>query len=1114
MKIDGSTITDKILLNRERGPYNSDFFNTWKGLKGFQPTLFWQVFFHNNSFFNDTKWDKNFFASKVTIPSESIQVGAIETGYSVPKAPIVDGKSSPNTFVIGFYVDIFSTLELTIHQWLKMVSRTGVKNNISDISVYGYLMGGAANETLENPCIQYKFHECFPTNIAEYTYDHTNQKWANVRNVTFGYRDYDIYIDEFVTYFMADRVDQTKIIDENYKFDEKNYKETNPEAKSFLGKDAIDFVDFLNGATDTKIDMFGGQSWIKTTLSEGQAHGKNVIGTKSAYNNEYLVPLVKGDGLDNLKIHSTYNEHFTEPKDEPYNYRNHRYPNFERDKDVPSVKKHEKNRNIGSFKFDDPSSGYFDVSKTGVVFGKILKGNEKVTANQNDDQTDHSAFRDVTIDTQHKIKELHEKHTDVLKEKWRHPYDFGQGVWDVRETDGPKYESTGGTVKNIYAHDGTLVARKVLDHFFRFNYKTGFQDRKIVLNMDENKPQASSDIATHENYDTRILPHIVPLAEYPSADANPVEKLYKGSTPLMNLLKTKVTAFLTPDTPNYHGSLRAIAKVIRKVQQWFYTEPKHKTAQKDDVTRIWEGQNGTEFMQGAKTDRNDVTSTNGHGSGDIVDVSKDDHTIAVRHSGANLVDVDPNDFTFKNRHGSVETIPVPRDDTPSNNNFGDSSEVDVGIYDVTTHESHQNVNEKNPDVYDHLVSDDARSIDYIYVGEDTVDVNGLDNNGVVIRADDIPSGDVSVKEIAPNNPDGTDHKEMLFNGNDQVKERYDVNRISNPKSDELNTSNISVNEKRLDPDDTPSAMNISVDERYSDLGDVRDHKSIGVQIKPNDEDVRFGKLNVSAVAPDTMNGSTPGGNSYSGDFERRVSTTDDDVGRTHSEGKPVHVNQETVNAQNINANVVTNRSFTGDVSSSSDKNGKVIPHSGNDMPKHEKTKNIVTVKDDGAASNIGNDDIKRVHLDDGEIDVKKLKVSMVDASNDRVVSGNVAYERVTTTRDKNSPSDGVSVNTVDSDVSVIDFAKKLTNMKLVYSDISEKFEFKVKRIKSNENNEIFDFDGKAIEKKPYTESVPDTRKITINTIDVNKINDKVPSKRDLGKQVNIHDFDNTNIVKK
>lgn len=186
------------------------FLRSKYGLNAIQPTLLWKV-----EFLGDAKFDIDVdlsqevsFTDSVKVPGETITVTSINQNYwmDIPY-PVAEQRNTSNSFSVGFYVNIYSTVERLIIPWIKKVA---VNGNISastpklTVRLIGYSMGAfsviGSDFGMRPYLILYTFKNCFPTSLAEYTYDQKNMAWGNVRNVDFSYTDYEVKFNDFFSY--------------------------------------------------------------------------------------------------------------------------------------------------------------------------------------------------------------------------------------------------------------------------------------------------------------------------------------------------------------------------------------------------------------------------------------------------------------------------------------------------------------------------------------------------------------------------------------------------------------------------------------------------------------------------------------------------------------------------------------------------------------------------------------------------------------------------------------------------------------------------------------------------------------------------------------------------
>ena len=186
-------------LKSEDSPFQL-FLNDINGLRSFQPTLLWKIDFtrYSKDFPNN---QKVIFTDSITVPGEKISTSVAETFVGDLPYPINDRRSTTNTLSIGFFVDIYGTLEKRIVDDIKFIAKHGIKEGIKQqINLYGYRMGSndynPRKPEFTRPCyIHYSFEKCVPVSMDEFTYDHKNDKWGRTRNVTFAFTEYRIETD-------------------------------------------------------------------------------------------------------------------------------------------------------------------------------------------------------------------------------------------------------------------------------------------------------------------------------------------------------------------------------------------------------------------------------------------------------------------------------------------------------------------------------------------------------------------------------------------------------------------------------------------------------------------------------------------------------------------------------------------------------------------------------------------------------------------------------------------------------------------------------------------------------------------------------------------------------
>lgn len=732
MKIETLDQSSAVKMEKLRGPYNEDFLSGRNGLKSMQPTLFWKVLFvstEGSPLFNGA-WKDGVFVDSFTVPNESVKVGTIESNPLVPQVALSDGRATPYTFKVGFYVDIYGSIEKNIYTWLKSAAVKGttlVKK--CTVDVFGYPMGGKNDADTIDPYIQYRFYDVFPTNVDEYTYDHKNQKWANVRKVSFVFTDYDVFVGEV------------------------KYEQKTTNLYTEGERDGVKYIYSNLNAFDRRQKKLGvGVGWYDRRDYN--------------YNNRPIDP--------NSEINS-----------EKDNYSD--------------------NEVIG-----DPRFGLK------IVHDKYYKKFD-VLANKADTSTG-----------------------------WIH-YD-DQEIFSVF----PRNNSI----------EGVVVGR--------------------IIRPEKNAIKDST-------------------MKYPRSEISGFEESARPGrqSPITSFIQTAVNAYITPDTPHYHGNMKVISKVIRKVQQWFYEEPKHKDVPTDDrierhlpswkvgVVGVKEddhlninGHGPTDVVPveiqdnaqlgthtngpqvkvydydmismhkkkpGLEVDPNDHTLLTGHEPSNGVVVDKDDMTANETHQDPNNVDVDPNDHTSNTSHQDPNNVGVDPNDHTGHTTHGSVNRVNVDGGDHTNNGSHMNVREVYSPEPDHLVSSGAIDVPWVNTEiNDQVDATVIKIKRVVVGPDEAISEDISIDAVEPIETGGETSKSVLYNGNRPQK-------LDNTSGKEV-----------TDVVDTPDVSNIEASVKTIKRNEPLSHEDKGKKVNPDVGSVDVDKLNVRSISVES-NDTVVSSSAFSGD---------------------------------------------------------------------------------------------------------------------------------------------------------------------------------------------------------------------------------------------------------
>ena len=318
---------------------------------------------------------------------------------------------------------------------------------------------------------------------------------------------------------------------------------------------------------------------------------------------------------------------------------------------------------------------------------------------------------------------------------------------------------------------------------------------------------------------------------------------YRREGLLTNIINTAVNKFLIPDTPLYNsghgmawqpGFMKDVSKAIRKVQQWFYTEPKYKDTPEDDHPLI----NTHAKANAVGVDPDDTPTLRSHADGNVVEVPYYDHIVnhgpadtikipqedftrQTQHGDPNTVAIDPNDYTKQNEHGDPNTVAIDPDDytrqnahgEPNNvpvdpndhtlqNTHGEASRVMIDPDDYTRQNAHGEPNNVPVDPNDHTAQNAHGDADLIFADDDDAPVQTKSQgHQIPINQNDFVRTNTLNPNMVPIEPN--DH--IIDSTN------IDANLVPINPDDYVVGTNVHANTLLIDPKDYVSSINIKAD---------------------------------------------------------------------------------------------------------------------------------------------------------------------------------------------------------------------------------------------------------------------------------------------------------------
>ncbi len=775
---DVTLIDDKIPLVQEIAEgYDGNknlldhFVTTKYGLKAFQPTLFWTLKFIDTDYsgIRDTKYsDQIHFVDSVIIPGESLETDSIDTALFDIRYPLVNRRSTKNQFTVGMYEDIYSSTEQIISEEIKKRSLNGGKHTEStvDILVIGYLMRGGTKDKWDRyPRIGYFFDDCYPISIDDYKYDHTNQKWANVRNVTFAFRDY-----HFKTYSPVPKIDV------------ETFSTSNIPTKSYTHSWDDNNEPVIFGSVNISATNINNSVGIgKTSDGKKVAIFKNVVPnaddrTYRNWTNEVIntwVNILPDKSKD-------YYSRLPDKADDPYS----RMPGDHKiglmdynagkseeiskfgptDQNIPINDKPYTNPYITEPKLrEDLAHDKLDTQ------GAIEQYTSDFSINNATSADKPAILKDWKFDTPLPSLNRDSLITSIIK----------TAVRKFLIPDTPLYNSGHGMAwQPDFMKDVSKAIRKVQQVFYT--------EPKIKHSPeDDHTAEMSHYGANKVSVDPDDTPSLDPFSKKGSVEIPYDDHIINhGPANTVRIDEddfTRITQHGDPNSvnidPNDHTTLEAHGK------------PNNVNIDPNDHTMLESHNEGNLAM----IDPNDYTTLEAHGQPNNVPIDPNDHTTHTEHDTGNLVNIDPNDFVDSRSDVKPMEIPVdPNDRLEQTKAVGKQVAIDLNDFaDSEKLKANEVPIDKNDTPDARNVRSNTKEIDEKdYVLSDTIKAKEI-----TMPTNDVPdTSDMKTKtvNIDPKDYVNADHKESRKNivaiqGNDRTTEttHTDIDAVYVPKDDTI-----------------------------------------------------------------------------------------------------------------------------------------------------------------------------------------------------------------------------------------------------------------------------------------------------------------------------------------
>lgn len=952
-------------LHSEDSPFQL-FLRNINGLRSYQPTLLWKIEFDRYKT-EDNNYPKQIviFTDSITVPGEKIATSTAETFIGDIPYPINERRNTTNMLSIGFFVDIYGTLEKRIVDDMKQIAQHGIK--IGDkvkqqINLYGYRMGTndynkyKYNQEFTRPCyIHYQFEKCLPVTMDEYTYDHKNDRWGRTRNVTFSFVDYKIEVAATVLKDEDEKYEENKEFSYGIDFPLRHML---PDAETIMintqERKAKNGDIIWKGINPAKDDRLLYANWEDAEL----------LGTTDL-SKGFKVKVDEEDSRPRNLIKQTIEQIFTQTIEGS-------------DKEKGQLK------TVVRPKPEDNILSNVDTPRWS-------------SSNQTDNLLENTDdVKDRLVSQKGEVAYKVETANKARKDRVNLSFAIG-AIHNAGKS--------GNGVKMYYqeksAQDLPEGARSSVS--YTTSYETNSLSRKVT---------DGGAIYTFRRPNDYGSDAIDP--------SNPTYGPYRRESLITSIVKTAVKKYLVPDTPQYNGALAPVAKAIRKVQQWFYTEPKHKDIPYDDhiinhgpADTIHINQDDTPYQNNlgrpslVPIDPNDYTKQNTHGDPNVVPIDPNDHTEQNTHGDPNNVPVDPNDHTTHGNHGSPNNVQIDPNDYTKQNEHGDPNNVPVDPNDHTTHDNHGSPNNIPIDPNDYTTHGSHGNANTIPI--DPNDYTMHDGHGDV--------------DLVPVDPD--DHLIQTTAVGHQISiEQNDYAKSANlspnlvpidPNDHIVDASTLNVNKKLIDPNDYAVGANVDsnvVPVNPNDYAVGADIAAKTVPVNPNDYVVR------TEVKPDLVK--VPQNDHVADaatlDYKNvKIEENDHALGEDVLKGKAKLV----ASPQNDMTNIFTHEKADlvsvdqNDAVKDHRRPDNIVPVGQNDsIQKHRQKGKLVSVDQDDTpvASEVRE---KRVPVERSFIDFAKIIVNEKKSGGDHITSHDPVKEITRVDDDKLTSHSGLSTKLVD-----------------------------------------------------------------------------------------------------
>ena len=810
---------------KDFGPF-SGFFNNDRGLRSLQPTLLWRISFGNYS--------EILFTDKITVPGEQISIQNADSNYNgdIPFY-IGDRRQTTNKISIGIYVDVYHTIEEFILPDIIEFSKDGNKAKFKQlIDLYGYQMGNpdgvffpvktldqedltisefdsksmyenliksnesnvSNNEDQERPClIHYSFIGCIPIGIDEYTYDHLNQKWANVRMVNFAFEDYTIEYQDKIKIQTGTGLAIDKNTNLSMYANRNVRKDKN---KSFYFEPNTNIV-FDAGTQDpTTLDKI-----VATKeFSEEAAYKSGVGGTKT---------IVGADGktigvLKNIKAkqpsyywlpNATGKESLlaVSDPDDP----NNRLParNFVINNSSTGTKMNEHELGVIYVNKRDVKDAFPENDRPRRRFK--APGAKESMADKNTAPKDLAAMSSgwfvEPVMTRDKNKFLTEI-PDELKTPTSGDKPIQMGAY-MYDTPMPSWQKEGLITTIIKtAVRKFLIPDTPSYHGYMKGVSRAIRQVQQLFYTEPIKKTSPEDDhlteVTHADINKYTIPYADHIINHGPADTLKIDQ---------NDFTTQIdhgTPKLANVDPNDYTTLEN------------HGTPKLENVDPYDYTTL-ENHGSPDLMP---IDPNDHTTLDNHGMPNLENIDPNDFVTNQNHGSPDIANIDPNDYTTNNGHGTTDLVSIDPNDRPEQTTaVGNQVSIDENDYPTSENMSYDNVGIDTNDTVDPSdIDPDVKAIDV----NDTVDTSGLKANEKTIDPNDtVDSSGLSVNDVGIDEDDTPNASTVKYDDvepdvDDTVQHAVDIafDLIKTPPNDAVgqHIKTTEIKSVRTSIDDTPN----------------------------------------------------------------------------------------------------------------------------------------------------------------------------------------------------------------------------------------------------------------------------------------------------------------------